>query len=683
MRIQGFIFLCLLIAFSLLTPQSAQAAIRGSVDTLDLNSGNIYGWVCDTNTPNQDPEVVVFATSYTSSTCITIAGEQACAVKTTLANEQSEDAVKTQCGGKNRRFSLSLDRMLADSKLHKIYIYTRSNSSFEPVPPSKDIALFHEYYRPAGYAYSVPIIHSSASELAPTSLDKTSPYIYNHYCPENDQQNQLGEFQLFFNNSYFSYDDARNAVGGWQIWCNSWRNLSWSLASSLGINWRTITESGADSQRVSQAAGVYKEGSTYLYGLRLQPYTMMCQSGSCDKDNGYFILAPNLSFRSTDVIPAQLWSIDPNALIEVSLDLSHPSGAVGQGVRVDGDEERDEVYGSPVLLLRDMTKSGSDPTSHIWISPALIHLQRPFNGQPQNLMHFDGASSDYLVVGGTMNPNHPYLSIPDNTHGHTSQPFSDIRKYGYVLSSAQFLKILTDAEAKFQIDYNTNLADWAVLHANYSLEMLSEKKVPSEDSYLSMIFANFQIKYHTNNTNLAERIPSMFRQCTITSAVTCANNNTSAEFSWNLRASFTPAYTTIRNNKYPLNEWQPVLYPESPNSSGDIIRTITDATLRRASVPIQPGREYGYRIDVYARNAAGDYESVCHTAPTPGVENHASYSCGATNKPADLNGSGKVDIFDYNLLVGAFNTQNCSYNILGSCTIDIFDYNALIAAFGQ
>jgi len=56
-----------------------------------------------------------------------------------------------------------------------------------------------------------------------------------------------------------------------------------------------------------------------------------------------------------------------------------------------------------------------------------------------------------------------------------------------------------------------------------------------------------------------------------------------------------------------------------------------------------------------------------------------------TPKPGDLNGDGKVDIFDYNLLVANFNKTGP--NLIGDINkdthVDIFDYNELISNFGK
>lgn len=50
----------------------------------------------------------------------------------------------------------------------------------------------------------------------------------------------------------------------------------------------------------------------------------------------------------------------------------------------------------------------------------------------------------------------------------------------------------------------------------------------------------------------------------------------------------------------------------------------------------------------------------------------------------DLNHDNKVDIFDYNLLVGNFGNTTCgnAADIDGTCKVDIFDYNILVGNFG-
>ena len=51
----------------------------------------------------------------------------------------------------------------------------------------------------------------------------------------------------------------------------------------------------------------------------------------------------------------------------------------------------------------------------------------------------------------------------------------------------------------------------------------------------------------------------------------------------------------------------------------------------------------------------------------------------------DINNDGKVDIFDYNIMITNFGQTNCGNpaDVDGNCKVDIFDYNILISNFGK
>ncbi len=57
----------------------------------------------------------------------------------------------------------------------------------------------------------------------------------------------------------------------------------------------------------------------------------------------------------------------------------------------------------------------------------------------------------------------------------------------------------------------------------------------------------------------------------------------------------------------------------------------------------------------------------------------------ATGLTGDLNSDSKVDIFDYNILVGDFGKTgtNLKSDLDSNNKVDIFDYNLLIADFGK
>lgn len=60
-------------------------------------------------------------------------------------------------------------------------------------------------------------------------------------------------------------------------------------------------------------------------------------------------------------------------------------------------------------------------------------------------------------------------------------------------------------------------------------------------------------------------------------------------------------------------------------------------------------------------------------------------SAAPPTKKGDLNNDGRVDIFDYNLLVENFGNISCGNvaDIDGNCKVDIFDYNILVENFGK
>jgi hypothetical protein len=52
-------------------------------------------------------------------------------------------------------------------------------------------------------------------------------------------------------------------------------------------------------------------------------------------------------------------------------------------------------------------------------------------------------------------------------------------------------------------------------------------------------------------------------------------------------------------------------------------------------------------------------------------------------KQGDFNKDGKVDIFDYNILLSNFGKTNAAYNLTGNNLIDVFDYNMFVSLFGK
>jgi hypothetical protein len=75
--------------------------------------------------------------------------------------------------------------------------------------------------------------------------------------------------------------------------------------------------------------------------------------------------------------------------------------------------------------------------------------------------------------------------------------------------------------------------------------------------------------------------------------------------------------------------------------------------------------------------------TVTSTVPTPTPAVSVTPTPGS--KPGDIDGNGKVDIFDYNILLGNFGKSGSGLqgDLDGNNKVDIFDYNILLANFGK
>ena len=93
-------------------------------------------------------------------------------------------------------------------------------------------------------------------------------------------------------------------------------------------------------------------------------------------------------------------------------------------------------------------------------------------------------------------------------------------------------------------------------------------------------------------------------------------------------------------------------------------------------VSLKDGKSH--TIDVYAISPDGFNPKLTNSGKT--------ITCPATN-PGDLNSDGKVDIFDYNILIGDFGkTGSAGFvpsDIDNNGKVDIFDYNLLVSNYGK
>ncbi len=110
---------------------------------------------------------------------------------------------------------------------------------------------------------------------------------------------------------------------------------------------------------------------------------------------------------------------------------------------------------------------------------------------------------------------------------------------------------------------------------------------------------------------------------------------------------------------------------------------------------LNPNTQYFVRLyNAYGADGHGPTTSftipACST-PTPVPTKTASPTPLPTNTPipagkvGDIDGNGKVDIFDYNILVTNFGKSGSGIqgDIDGNGKVDIFDYNLLVGNFGK
>jgi len=90
------------------------------------------------------------------------------------------------------------------------------------------------------------------------------------------------------------------------------------------------------------------------------------------------------------------------------------------------------------------------------------------------------------------------------------------------------------------------------------------------------------------------------------------------------------------------------------------------------------GQTYYFSVSAYDTSNNESFFS-------PEVNKYISADAFPTPKTGDLNNDNKVDIFDYNLLVGNFGRTGSGIvgDIDNNSRVDIFDYNSLVGNFGR
>jgi len=119
-----------------------------------------------------------------------------------------------------------------------------------------------------------------------------------------------------------------------------------------------------------------------------------------------------------------------------------------------------------------------------------------------------------------------------------------------------------------------------------------------------------------------------------------------------------------------------------------VARYDTDASTNPITVTLpQMGAWDAYVITLSQPIRASALPTLTTLSPsnTPAV--HNTNTPVVSHKPADINSDGKVDIFDYNLIITNFGKTGAagftSSDIDTNGKVDIFDYNTLISNFGK
>ncbi len=130
---------------------------------------------------------------------------------------------------------------------------------------------------------------------------------------------------------------------------------------------------------------------------------------------------------------------------------------------------------------------------------------------------------------------------------------------------------------------------------------------------------------------------------------------------------------------------QAVIYKvfRATSPAGDLIKIGETSGIATNDDNSVNGTSYIYQIE--ANGASGDTIKGdlfnLTTANCPVVES-PNPSASSVRKIGDIDGNGKVDIFDFNILVGDFRGTNSRSDLNSDGRVDIFDFNILLSNFG-
>jgi hypothetical protein len=97
---------------------------------------------------------------------------------------------------------------------------------------------------------------------------------------------------------------------------------------------------------------------------------------------------------------------------------------------------------------------------------------------------------------------------------------------------------------------------------------------------------------------------------------------------------------------------------------------------------ITSGTNYKYTVEATFPNGSSNVGSG-YNITAVSCQSSTSPSPSTTRKTGDINNDGKVDIFDFNILIGDFNLGNTRSDLNNDEKVNIFDFNILLTNFGR
>jgi hypothetical protein len=483
------------------TPNSKSTTIRHSLDGIQYLDNKITGWSC--NLGSTTPTTInIYVTNFSSGTCKNFTdGTRACLVGSTRADKNSESAVNNICGGSNKRFDYTIPDYLKDNKIHKLYAETYSVGVTQEFEYYKGMARDIYYYNSS----ERKILLNSTKNPA-TSLDKYSTNVVLQNCPDL-QNNEPYKFSITNSFAPFQKEGVTTPSATdprFFKMCNSSLETltNYNLKNLYGLTGQSIDERGVNNfsdPNNTHAAGLYTQPDGTLYLTNIYPHAIGCSG--CDTIGGQFTLAPQGYTRFRNSLNGNkdehIWRKYPNADIEISANVAFPKGVKS------GDNR---IFSDLVILMYDSNKprfNTADPSSALWISSRLFYLGVDEPAIPADYVFtIDWGATALPILNANFNSPSPYLIYPQYSHTTSTNLYSDMRKYAFVLTPEKMQSILNYLNSREGTPgYNSDYRDWSVHSVNLTHELNPYgSTVALQNSYLSMFSKDITVAYYKNGS---------------------------------------------------------------------------------------------------------------------------------------------------------------------------------------